>query len=186
VTRYFSSFLLGFSVLVASAAQAADWSVDQGQSRVGFSGVQTGTPFKGAFSRYKTAIAFDPAHLDASHMEVTVDLGSAATGDSQRDTAMPGKDWFDVAAFPQATFRTTAIRRTGADTYVADGTLDLRGVSKPVVLVFSVDIQGVSAHAKGHVDLVRSAFGVGQGPWASGQWVALAVGVDLDIVAHQR
>ena len=34
-----------------------------------------------------------------------------------------------------------------------------------------------------HAALVRGAFGVGQGPWASGQWVGLDVGVDVDIVA---
>jgi hypothetical protein len=31
------------------------------------------------------------------------------------------------------------------------------------------------ARATGHLDLVRTDFGVGQGPWTSGQWVALEV-----------
>lgn len=32
--------------------------------------------------------------------------------------------------------------------------------------------------------MVRSPFGIGQGPRANGQWVALEVGVDIDITAH--
>ncbi|MFK3889550.1 MULTISPECIES: hypothetical protein [Sphingomonadaceae] len=36
------------------------------------------------------------------------------------------------------------------------------------------------------LQLLRNAFGVGQGAWSSGQWVALEVGVDIDIVATRR
>ncbi len=30
---------------------------------------------------------------------------------------------------------------------------------------------------------MRSEYGVGQGPWSTGEWVALDVGVDVDLVA---
>ena len=34
---------------------------------------------------------------------------------------------------------------------------------------------------------MRSDFGIGQGPWSSGQWVALEVGyVDVDLVATEN
>ena len=112
-----------------------------------------------------------------------IDPASAVTGDPQRDQALPGKDWFDIAQFPQAKFATTAIRKTGANTYAAAGTLTLRGVTKPVTLPFTLAISGTTAHARGRVSLVRTVFGVGQGSWSSGQWVALDVGVDVDIVA---
>ncbi len=167
----------------AAAADAASWRLDPGKSRLGFTGVQTGSPFSGRFTKYGATIAFDPAHLDASHISVTVDLASAATGDVQRDSALPGKDWFDVAQFPQARFETTAIRHKAGNAYEAAGNLTLRGVTRAVVLPFTLDISGAAAHAKGRLDLSRTAFGVGQGTWATGQWVALAVGVDLDIVA---
>jgi hypothetical protein len=48
---------------------------------------------------------------------------------------------------------------------------------------FTLQITGTTAHAKGHLSLVRTLFGIGQGPWSSGQWVALDVEVDVDIVA---
>ena len=44
-------------------------------------------------------------------------------------------------------------------------------------------ISGDQAAAKGYLTLMRSDFGIGQGPWSSGQWVALEVGVDVDLVA---
>lgn len=184
--RGLAACLLAGCLMAASAADAADWTLDPARSRLGFSGTQTGVKFKGRFTRYAAQIVFDPDRLDASHITVTVDLASAATGDTQRDTALPGKDWFDVADFPQAKFETTTIRRQGASTYKSVGQLTIRGVTMPVALTFALQRDGSVAHAVGHADLVRSAFGIGQGAWASGQWVALPVDVDLDIVATRR
>jgi polyisoprenoid-binding protein YceI len=167
----------------ALPADAAGWQLDLQKSKLGFSGMQTGTKFEGAFSRYHAEIAFDPDHLEISHITVTIDLASAATGDTQRDTALPGKDWFNVSQFPQAKFETINIRKKDANVYEAVGNLTLHGVTKQFVLPFTLEINGPTAHAKGHAELVRSAFGIGQGQWATEQWIALEVGVDIDIVA---
>ena len=172
-------------IATAAAADTANWKLDPTKSRLGFSGTQIGTKFEGQFTRYSAVIDFDPDHLDTSHITVTVDLASAATGDTQRDTALPGTDWFDMAEFPQAKFDSTAIQSRGPGAYEAAAVLTLRGVSHPLVLPFTLEITGDTAHAHGHVQLVRTAFGIGQGPWATGQWVALDVGVDIDIIATQ-
>jgi polyisoprenoid-binding protein YceI len=173
------------TVLVStfSTADAANWKLDPGKSRLGFSGTRTGTKFQGTFTRYNAAIEFDPDYLETSHIAVSIDIASATTNDKQRDTALPGKDWFDVAQFPTAKFETSAIHRKGADAYEAVGTLTLRGVTKPLTLPFTLEMNKTSAHAKGHVELIRSAFGIGQGPWATDQWVAFDVGVDIDVTA---
>jgi polyisoprenoid-binding protein YceI len=168
---------------VAAPAAAIPWKLDAAKSQLNFSGTQTGVPFKGRFTRFSAQIDFDPDHPETSHVVVVIDLASAVTGDTQRDGALPGADWFDIGQFPQAKFVSTAIRKTGADAYAATGTLTLRGVTKPIVLPFTLTIAGNGAHAKGHLNLVRTSFAVGQGSWSSGQWVALDVGVDVDVVA---
>jgi len=179
--------VLASSLLVAGAvsAHAATWQIDAAHSTLGFSGTQTGKPFSGHFGKFDGAIDFDPAHPEAGHAKITIDIASATTGDSQRDGAMPGSDWFNVAKFPTATFEATRFDAKGGNAYEAVGTLTIRGVGKAETLPFTLDIQGDVAHAKGHLGLVRSAFGVGQGPWATGQWVALDVGVDVDLTAHK-
>jgi len=83
-------------------------------------------------------------------------------------------------------FDAQSFRAQGGNAYDAAGTLTIRGISKSVILPFTLDINGATAHAKGHLDIVRSSFGVGQGAWATGQWVALDVGVDLDITAQRK
>jgi polyisoprenoid-binding protein YceI len=178
-----SGLLMTALVPTISAADAATWKLDPGKSKLGFSGTQTGTKFQGTFTRYNAVIEFDPDHLETSHIVVTVDLATATTNDKQRDTALPGKDWLDVAKFPTAEFETRAINRKGADAYEAVGTLTLRGVAMPLTLPFTLEMNETSAHAKGHTQLSRSAFGIGQGPWATNQWVAFEVGVDIDITA---
>ena len=67
-----------------------------------------------------------------------------------------------------------------------DGNLTLRGVTRPLTLPFTLEIDGSVAQAKGRVELSRDAFGVGQGPWATGEWVALEVGVDIAITATRE
>ena len=176
-------FTLLSAITFATPALAADWTVQADKSHLGFSGTQTGAPFKGSFGKWTAEIGFDPAHPEAGHVKVTIDLASARTGDTQRDTALPQSDWFDVKHFPQATFEATGFTPKGGDAYEAAGKLTIRGVAKDVVLPFTVAVTGDGATAKGHLGLVRTAFGVGQGAWTSGEWVALEVGVDFDLVA---
>jgi polyisoprenoid-binding protein YceI len=171
------------ALVFATPTLAADWTVQTDKSHLGFSGTQTGAPFKGNFGKWMAEIAFDPAHPETGHAKVTIDLASARTGDTQRDTALPQSDWFDVKHFPQATFEATGFTPKGGDAYEAAGKLTIRGVTKDVVLPFTLAVAGDGATAKGHLGLVRTTFGVGQGSWTSGEWVALEVGVDFDLVA---
>ncbi|KQP07959.1 polyisoprenoid-binding protein [Methylobacterium sp. Leaf99] len=168
---------------VPSHGFAAEWQVDPSKSAIRFSGVQVGVPFTGGFQRFEAAVDFDPAKPETGHATVLIDLSSAKTGDVQRDEALPQKDWFDVKAEAKARFEATRFVDKGDGRYDAVGTLTIRGKSKPVTLPFRFTLDGGKAHAVGHLDLVRTEFGVGKGPWASGQWVALEVGVDVDLVA---
>ena len=117
----------------ATTALAADWTVQVDKSHLGFSGTQTGAPFKGSFGKWTAEIAFDPAHPEAGHAKVTIDLASARTGDTQRDSALPQSDWFDVKHFPQATFEAAGFTAKGDDAYEAAGKLTIRGAAKDVV-----------------------------------------------------
>lgn len=167
----------------ASAAQAAEWKILPG-SALTFAGEQAGEKFTGRFSRFDAKISLDPQNLSEAKIVVTVDVASAATGDKQRDTALPDKDWFDAKTFPQARFELRRVAPTAAG-YEAVGDLTLRGVTKKIHLPFTLAIDGRKAEAKGHADLRRDAFGVGQGQWASDEWVGFNVGVDFDLKAER-
>ena len=177
-----AALLIGLS----GAARAATWTVDTARSKLGFTGQQTGAPFTGRFKTWAAAIDFDPAHPEAGHVTATVDVATAATDDPQKDEALPTPDWFDAAQFTTARFDATGFAPRGGDRYETTGKLTLRGVSRDVVLPFTLTIAGDQAHAVGHARLVRTAFGVGQGSWSTADYVALDVDVDLDLVATRQ
>lgn len=169
----------------AAAPTAADWAVDGAKSTLTFVGAQTGKAFSGNFGNFDAAIKFDPQDLQSSRIEVVVDMTSAKTGDRQRDDALPTADWFAVKEFPKATFASSKIVSAGNGNYEALGKLSIRGVSRDLVLPFTVAIDGDKAVADGSIPLSRPDFGVGQGEFATGQWVGLDVTVTYHIEASR-
>ena len=151
--------------LMASApASAADYVQDAGSTLV-FATKYDGEVFTGTFPGFSTRLSFDPADLPSGKLDVTIPLAGAKTGNDDRDTTLRGSDFFDVARFAQARYRATGFRSLGGDRYAADGTLELRGVSKPVTLNFTWT-PGASPVLAGKATVKRLDFGVGGGDWS--------------------
>lgn len=175
--------LLTIPALAATPAPSAPaWTVDQAASSVGFEGVADGSAFAGKVGTWQAQINFDPTKLDASAASVTIDMASVKTGDSSRDDPMGESAWLSPAAFPQATFTTTAISSTGPNAYVADGNLTIRGVSVPVKLPFTLSITGDRAEMAGSLTLDRTLWNIGKGSWQD-KSVDPAVKVNVTISA---
>ena len=161
------------------------WTVRPG-AVLTFTATWSGSPIEGQFKRWTADILFSPEALDRSRLTVVIDMGSASTGDAQRDQSLPSGDFFDTAQHPKATFTATRFRKTGGGRFVADGTLDLRGVKKPLSLPFSLKIDGDTATARGVTTLDRTTFGVGQGEWASTDEIAAKVKVGFSLTARRK
>ena len=169
----------------AAKAGASAWTVDKANSKIRFRSAFSGTAFEGGFAKWDAQINFDPKNLAASKVVVTVDLASAGTGDSDRDSTLPSADWFNVAKFPRAVFTSTVIKDLGGGKYEADGSLSLKGVAKPVALPFTLAITGDTAKMSGQVVLKRNDFGVGQGQFAAADTVPFEVTVPVTVVAKR-
>ncbi|MBE7177923.1 MAG: YceI family protein [Mucilaginibacter polytrichastri] len=62
------------------------------------------------------------------------DVNSIDTGNAQRDEHLKSGDFFDTAAYPTLSFKSTSFaQKSGAD-YTLTGDLTLHGVTKPVTL----------------------------------------------------
>lgn len=166
-------------------AEPRNWVVGSG-GRLGFSARWNGEPIDGRFARWTATILFSPDALDASRIDVSIDLGSVDTGDGQRDGTLTGSDFFDTGRFAKATYRASKFKALGGNRYRADGTLTLRGVSKAVPLDFTLDIDGDKARARGSATIDRTSFGVGQGDYASTAEIAGPVAVSFDFKAAAR
>jgi polyisoprenoid-binding protein YceI/cytochrome b561 len=159
------------------------WKVAAGSS-LNFETKWSGDPVQGRFNTWKADILFGPDALDKSKVTVTIDMTSAKTGDEQRDASLPAADWFDAATHPKAVFTATKFEKKGGGAFVAHGTLDLRGVTKPVDLPFNLKIVGDKAQMTGETSLDRTLFGVGQGEFTATDQVPAKVIVRVQVNAQ--
>nr|WP_240922626.1 YceI family protein [Oleiagrimonas sp. C23AA] len=116
------------------AAHATNWKVDHTHSSLGFSDSYQGEAFHGVFKDFQAQIAYDPAHLDQAHFDVSVKLASVDTQSPERDQTLTGEEFFNTSAHPTAHFASGAFTRDSAGQVTATGTLSLNGVSHPVTL----------------------------------------------------
>ena len=142
-----------FSSSSSSVATITAWTVDKAASKIAWSTTFQGETINGGFAGYSAQIAFDPDKLDKSHVKVSIDLASVASGDNDRDGTLKSDQFFNVASFPKAVYEASKFTKTDATHFVAHGKLSLHGVSKPLDLPFSLTIKGANADMSGAIDL---------------------------------
>jgi polyisoprenoid-binding protein YceI len=174
------TFLLPALLALSVPAVAADYVQAPG-STLAFAGKYQGEVFVGRFPGFTTRLSFDPQRLDGSRLEVTIPMATATTRNPDYDGEMRGASFFDAAKFPQATYVATRFRALGGNRYAADGTLTLRGASKPVTLTFEWT-PGAKPVLFGRAAVPRLAFGVGGGQWADTGLIPDAIAVSTRVV----
>ena len=91
------------------------------------------------FSQGQGTLEFDPANPTRASVNVTIPLSSLNTGVPALDEHLRSEDFFEVARFPTATFRSTKVEQgSGNDRLKVTGELNLHGVTKPVTLDVTV------------------------------------------------
>ena len=114
----------------ATALPAGTWNIDPGHSSVefgvkylGLAGVKGRAPVvAGAFEGGETP-----------SIRGTVDVSSITTFDEGRDGHLRSPEFFDAERFPELEFESTSVTLDG-EILVADGSLTIKGVTKPVTL----------------------------------------------------
>jgi polyisoprenoid-binding protein YceI len=162
-TRILPMALAAALAAVATPAAAADYV--QSSGALTFASEYQGETFVGLFPDFKTTLSFDPAAPQAARLDVIIPLATANTKNDDRDGTLRTADFFDVAKFAQARYTAAGFRSLGANQYAADGTLELRGMKKPVTLTFTWT-PGDRPVLAGKATVKRLDFGVGGGDWA--------------------
>lgn len=174
------SFVAVVACLAAAPSASAVWQGDQNAGPLQFVATQAGAKFTGSFRKFAVRLDFDPAGPADGSLDVTVDLGSADTADAERDGILKGAEFFWTDRHPQTRFHTSRFRRQG-EHWRADGELSLRGVARPVTVLFTLAGQSGQLAMKGTATLRRLEFGVGQGEWATTEWIGDVVEIRFDL-----
>lgn len=129
--------LLAFASLAAplAYAQAATYQMDPQHTSVivtwnhfGFSHPTANIP------NAQGTIVFDPAHPEQAKVDVTLPVKEIDTHVPALTHEFMNATYFDVAKYPQATFRSTKVVATGDNHFDVTGDLTLKGITKPVTL----------------------------------------------------
>ena len=92
--------------------------------------------FTGRFTRYDAKLAFNPAKLADSSVNVTIDPKSISTDNAPAGflEELAGAQFLDTAKFPEMKFTSSSVEDAGNGTFRIRGELTLHGVTKPLVL----------------------------------------------------
>ncbi|XXF79408.1 YceI family protein [Myxococcaceae bacterium GXIMD 01537] len=89
---------------------------------------------RGHFGRYEGRLWLQGEDLTTASVEVKIDAASITTGVDARDNHLRSQDFFDVAAFPKAIFRSKRVEAAGKGRYRVVGDLTLRDKTREVEL----------------------------------------------------
>ena len=127
--------LLAVLGLFATArAEVETYNIDPVHSSTGFSIRHMLSRFSSSFTKTTGTITVDRANLENSSVEATIEIASLSTANPDRDKHLQSDAFFDGAKYPTATFKSTAWKKTGENTFDVTGNLTIRGVTKQVVL----------------------------------------------------
>ena len=117
------------------AVKAGIYKVEPRHTQVRFSISHFGiTDFSGFFSGASGTLQLDPSATSASELDVSIPVSSVLTTVPALDEQLKNDQWFEVAKYPNATFKSTKVTSTGKDSATITGNLTLHGVTKPVTL----------------------------------------------------
>ena len=121
---------------IGGAARAADkYALDPMHTFVVFKITDMGyAHVVGWFTAVAGKLTFDPADITKSSLNVTIKTASIDTHFAQRNKDLMSPDFLNVAEFPEMTFKSTSIEKTGDKTGRVTGELTLLGVRKPVTM----------------------------------------------------
>ena len=178
----------------ASTTLAADkYSIDPVHCHIGFSVRHLViNNIRGRFTDYAGSIIYDEQDITRSSVEITIKAQSINTDVPPRDEHLRTSEFFDVAKFPDITFKSTRVEKRGTG-FAAIGIFTMHGVAKEITIPFKVNGKsnfqgGTHLGVEGTVVIDRRDFGMS---WSAtldngGLVVGNDVTIELNIEAVKK
>jgi polyisoprenoid-binding protein YceI len=131
-------WILAATTVASLFLGAAHAQVDTSKSTVTATSKQMNVPVDGTFKKFAAQLSFDPAKPAAGSAKLSIDTASYDLGDESYNAQVRGKEWFDAAQYPNATFVSSAIAPAGGNQFKVSGTLTIKGKSENVTVPVTV------------------------------------------------
>src|SRR6266568_2075624 len=158
--------------MTTTAAQTAQiaggtWTIDTNHSLIEFAALHNTIAYvKGRFNKFSGTIQVNEQDLLKSTVDINIDAKSLDSQSVQgREDLIHGEDMLDTNKFPEISFKSKGIQQKGANDFVINGDLTLRGVSKEVQVPLAFNglvttRMGPAAGFSGNLTLKLSDFSV--------------------------
>lgn len=145
------------------------------------------------FGNVEGTLVYDADNVAASSVEVTLPLSGLNAFSQKFNEHLASADFFEVAKFPAATFKSTKVEAAGENKLKVTGDLTIKGITKPVVLDVTLNKTGQHPMMKvpavgfdATATLKRSDFGLGYAVPAVSDEVSLRITVEAHAGAHKH
>jgi polyisoprenoid-binding protein YceI len=129
-----SQLLVALVAISSSAVAGEIYKFDQSASTIGFTVHQYLGTTRGKFAKFSGKIDIDRERAENSSVVAKIDAASIDTRIQKRDNHLRSAEFFDVAKYPEITFKSRSATRTGPQSGDIAGELTMHGVTKPIVL----------------------------------------------------
>ena len=111
------------------------WSVDSNHTAAQFSVKHLlVSTVRGTLGKVSGTIDWDGKTPESIKADISIDINGINTGTEGRDKDLRSPNFFDVAQFPTATFKSKKVEPAGAGKFKLVGDLTMHGVTKEVAL----------------------------------------------------
>jgi polyisoprenoid-binding protein YceI len=125
---------------LGATARAETFTIDTAHAGINFSVKHLMVSnTRGSFNTFQGTVEYDPDSGMLESMEGSIDAASIDTNNEKRDNHLRNEDFFNVSEFPQITFRSTSVSKTGDNTFLVKGKLNILGVDQDVELPVTVN-----------------------------------------------
>lgn len=168
------SVFLVFGVSRKAFAQSSDIN-QESDSHIGFKVKSFGIHVDGQFKEFEITVKLDTLLLTESHIKARISVGSISTGIAKRDEHLRTKKFFNMEEQPFIQFESTDIERVDKTSFLAKGTLVVKGIQKPIAIPFFIEEVAGSKVLVSKFELNRLDYKVGSKNWTMGDIVKIAV-----------
>jgi polyisoprenoid-binding protein YceI len=102
----------------------------------------------GNFKSFDASISSSKQDFSDAVFELTINASSVNTDNDRRDEHWKGADFFEVAKYPQITFKITSVKFVEGKRYKVIGNLTMHGATKPVTL--DLYLNGIGKNMRTH------------------------------------
>jgi len=144
--RRFSAMAVAAALPLAALAETTTWNIDPAHSDASFAVKHlVVSTVRGHFGKTTGTIQIDEKDPAKSSVQAAVDTTTIDTRVADRDADLKSPNFFDVAKYPEMTFKSTKVEKAGKGKLKVTGDLTIKETTKPVTwdVTYSQPVKGM-------------------------------------------